>query len=227
VSKRAAAPHLEFQASLFGSAPPALDRSFSTAYRHQLDAASWIDVVPGWLAGADDVFAELVAHARWRHRDRVMWGNLVPEPRLSAGWKEGRVADLAPVLMDARGALSARYAIEFNSGGLNLYRDGRDSVAWHRDRIAKTISHPLVAILTLGSTRRFLVRPYGGGKSIRFDPAAGDLLVTGGLMQRDWEHCVPKAAEAGPRISVTFRHSARRSEAAHAPIATERGTFAV
>jgi alkylated DNA repair dioxygenase AlkB len=112
--------------------------------------------------------------------------------------------------MHARRALSARYDVEFNSGGLNLYRDGRDSVAWHRDRIAKTISHPLVGILTLGSARRFLVRPFGGGRSIRFDPAAGDLIVTGGLMQREWEHCVPKVAEAGPRISVTFRHSASR-----------------
>lgn len=211
MAKRVAAPQLEWQTTFFGAAAPAVDLQFSSSERRPLDDDSWIDVVPGWLTGADEVFAALVTHARWRHRDRVMWGNLVPEPRLSAGWKSGRVAELAPVLVQGRRALSERYGVEFNSGGLNLYRDGHDSVAWHRDRIAATISHPLVAILTLGTARRFLVRPYGGGKSIRFEPAAGDLLVTGGRMQRDWEHCVPKVAEAGPRISVTFRHSARRA----------------
>jgi len=211
VGTRTAPPPLAWQSTLFGAESAAVDHSFSTAERHELDAQSWIDVVPGWLSGADEVFAALVAHARWSQRDRVMWGNLVPEPRLSAGWREGRVPQLAPVLVEARAALSDRYGVEFNSGGLNLYRDGRDSVAWHRDRIAKSIAHPLVGILTLGSTRRFLVRPYGGGRSLRFDPAPGDLMVTGGLMQRQWEHCVPKTAEAGPRISVTFRHSQRRS----------------
>lgn len=212
VGTRTAPPPLSWQSTLFGAAVPSVDRGFSTAERFRLDDESWIDVVPGWLAGADEVFARLVDHARWSHRDRVMWGNLVPEPRLSAGWKEGRVGEVAPVLVEARAALSDRYGTVFNSGGLNLYRDGRDSVAWHRDRIARSIAHPLVGILTLGSTRRFLVRPCGGGRSIRFDPGPGDLLVTGGLMQRHWEHCVPKTAEAGPRISVTFRHSQRRVE---------------
>lgn len=187
---------------------PTIDPAFASAVRHQLDADSWIDVVPGWLTGADEVFAALVDNARWRAHDRVMYGNVVAQPRLTAGWKEGRVVKAAPVLEAARVALTERYGRTFDSGGLNLYRDGRDSVAWHRDRIAKTIDRPVVGILTLGWSRRFLVRPYGGGPSIRFDPAAGDLIVTGGEMQRRWEHCVPKTATAaGPRISVTFRHS--------------------
>jgi alkylated DNA repair dioxygenase AlkB len=108
--------------------------------------------------------------------------------------------------MRARAALTRRYAVEFNSGWLNLYRDGRDSVAWHRDKIPLSNPYPWVGILSLGSQRRFLVRPRGGGASTRFDPAPGDLIVTGGLMQRRWEHTVPKVADAGPRISVTFRH---------------------
>ncbi len=209
MSRRATAPDLSWQATLFGASAPSVDAAFTSLERHHLDDDSWIDVGRGWLTGADEVFAALLAHARWQHRDRLMWGSLVPEPRLSAGWKLGRVTEAAPVLVEGRRALSARYGVEFNSGGLNLYRDGRDSGAWHRDRISKTIAHPLVGILTLGSTRRFLVRPYGGGRSMRFDPGPGDLLVTGGLMQREWEHTVPKVAEAGPRISVTFRHSAR------------------
>ncbi len=108
--------------------------------------------------------------------------------------------------MHARAALSRDYGVAFNGGWLNLYRDGRDSVAWHRDSIPSDNPYPWVGILSLGSSRRFLVRPYGGGPSIRFDPAPGDLLVTGGLMQRQWEHAVPKTAASGPRISVTFRH---------------------
>jgi len=111
-----------------------------------------------------------------------------------------------PRCVQARAALTERYGIKFNSGWLNLYRDGRDSVAWHRDKIPRANPYPYVGILTLGSQRRFLARPYGGGPSTRFDPGPGDLMVCGGLMQRQWEHTVPKVREAGARISVTFRH---------------------
>ena len=204
-----------WQASLFGGVGsvghdtgPAVDASFSTATRCALDDDSWIDVVPGWMLGADDLFATLLGQARWLAHDRVMYGQVVAQPRLTAGWRDARVRRAAPVLEQARRALSERYARHFDSGGINLYRDGRDSVAWHRDRIPKHIDRPVVAILTLGSARRFLVRPYRGGASIRFEPAPGDLLVTGGMMQRQWEHAVPKSASAtGPRISVTFRHT--------------------
>jgi alkylated DNA repair dioxygenase AlkB len=201
------APPLSFQPSLFAAAP-AVDVSFATVERVHLDDESWVDVVRGWLCGTDEVFAALAARATWKQRDRLMWGTRVPEPRLTAGWGEIRAGAVAPVLGEARRALSQRYGVVFDSGWLNLYRDGRDSVAWHRDKIDRRLAAPLVGILSLGATRRFLVRPYGGGPSRRFDPAAGDLLVTGGLMQRQWEHAVPKTRDAGPRISVTFRHSA-------------------
>lgn len=197
---------LAWQTSLLGATEPRVDATFGGAYRVELDADSWIDVVPAWLSGADAVFETLAEHAPWRQRDRVMWGNKVPEPRMTSGWAEAKIKHIAPVLLEARRALSDRYEVAFNSGWLNLYRDGRDSVAWHRDKIPRTNPYPWVAILSLGSQRRFLVRPYGGGTSIKFDPAPGDLIVTGGLTQRRWEHAVPKVADAGPRISVTFRH---------------------
>jgi alkylated DNA repair dioxygenase AlkB len=197
---------LVWQPSLLGASAPSIDASFRHVERVQLDDESWIDVVPNWLTGADEVFATLAHEAPWAQRDRIMWGNKIPEPRLTSGWSEAHIKVIAPVLMDARAALSARYGFAFNSGWLNLYRDGRDSVAWHRDKIPRSNPHPYVGILTLGSKRRFLLRPYGGGPSIRFEPAPGDLMVTGGLMQRQWEHTVPKVSDAGPRISVTFRH---------------------
>jgi hypothetical protein len=84
-------------------------------------------------------------------------------------------------------------------------------VAWHRDRIAREISDPIVVLVSLGEPRKFLVRPHGGGPSRAFRLGGGDLLVTGGRFQRDWEHAVPKVAKAGPRISIAFRHGMVRS----------------
>jgi alkylated DNA repair dioxygenase AlkB len=107
------------------------------------------------------------------------------------------------------GALSDRYGVEFDSMGLNLYRDGRDSVAWHGDRIAREIAEPLVAIVSIGEPRRFLLRPKSRGTglaTVRLVLGRGELLVTGGTTQRAWEHSVPKVASAGPRMSLTFRH---------------------
>ncbi len=112
-------------------------------------------------------------------------------------------------------ALSEHYGREFDSVGFNLYRDGRDSVAWHADRIEEAIEDPVVALLSLGEPRRFLLRPKGGGTSRAFLPERGDLLVTGGRTQRDWEHSVPKVAHAGPRISLAYRHGMDRAAYAH------------
>ncbi|MDQ3217880.1 MAG: alpha-ketoglutarate-dependent dioxygenase AlkB, partial [Actinomycetota bacterium] len=104
------------------------------------------------------------------------------------------------------GVLSEHYGVVFDSVGFNLYRDGKDSVAWHGDHIHKEIERPIVVLVSLGQPRRFLLRPKGGGRSRVFTLGGGDLLVTGGLTQRTWEHAVPKVAKAGPRISVAFRH---------------------
>ena len=102
--------------------------------------------------------------------------------------------------------LSRRYGIAFDSIGFNFYREGRDSVAWHSDKIHASIEEPVVVLVSLGEPRRFLLRPKGGGRSIPFQLGRGDLLVTGGKAQRQWEHCVPKVARAGPRISLAFRY---------------------
>jgi alkylated DNA repair dioxygenase AlkB len=109
-----------------------------------------------------------------------------------------------------RAALSDRYGVRFTGVGLNLYRDGRDSVAWHGDRVARELPDAVVAIVSLGGPRRFLLRPKGGGHSVRFDLCSGDLLVMGGSCQRTWQHSVPKSARADPRMSVTFRHAYER-----------------
>ena len=98
-----------------------------------------------------------------------------------------------------RKSLGERYGVSFDSVGFNLYRNGRDSVAWHRDHILAELQQPIIALVSLGEPRRLLMRPRGGGSSHAFTLGRGDLLVTGGRTNRDWEHCVPKVAEAGPR----------------------------
>jgi alkylated DNA repair dioxygenase AlkB len=128
------------------------------------------------------------------------------EPRLTSHWSLDGSGSLEPeVLERMRLALSSRYGVVFDSAGFNLYRDGRDGVAWHRDRIRRDIREPVVPLVSLGEPRRLLFRPRGGGPSRGFALGHGDLLVTGGTAQRTWEHAILKVATAGPRISVAFR----------------------
>jgi alkylated DNA repair dioxygenase AlkB len=192
-----------WQASLLRQGEPDLDDQFTAVTRHQLDDDAWVDHCPGWLSGADGVFEHVLLNASWQGHDRPMYGKRVVEPRLRARYD---AMAPVPVLQEAGRLLSRRYDVDFNSIGLNLYRNGHDSVAWHGDRIPRDLAEPLVATLTLGGQRRFLLRRKGGGRSLAFAPASGDLIVMGGTAQRTWQHSVPKVAAAEPRISVTFRH---------------------
>ena len=199
-----------WQPSLLGAAEevagPSVDRAFTGLVRRELDDAAWVDYVPGWVHGADEVFEVLLERASWRHHTRRMYDNVVEQPRLTASWKTSGGGVIVPVVGEMRDALSERYRRPFTTGGLNLYRDGRDSVAWHGDRIPADVVDPVVGVVSLGHPRTFRVRPKGGGRSIPIVMHSGDLLVTGGTAQRTWQHAVLKTAFAGPRISVTFRH---------------------
>ena len=199
----------DWQPSLLDeAAEPAVDTTFASLVRVDLDPECWVDYAPGWVTGADELFAALLATTDWGQRTRTMFVKRVIEPRLTSSWRADRGKPLDPsVLKDMRLALSSRYGVELDSMGMNLYRDGRDSVAWHGDRIAREIERPIVALVSLGHPRKFLLRPKGGGRSRPFELGRGDLLVTGGRTQRLWQHSVPKVANAaGPRISLAFRH---------------------
>ena len=107
---------------------------------------------------------------------------------------------------------AAEYAVEATLGArfpwilANLYRDGRDSVAFHGDRMGEAVDDCIVALVSLRGPRRLRIRPKrGGGPARAFDLGHGDLLVMGGSCQRDYEHGVPKVARAEPRISVMLR----------------------
>jgi alkylated DNA repair dioxygenase AlkB len=99
---------------------------------------------------------------------------------------------------------------------MNLYRDNHDGTSWHADRLAKQDHDAVIPVLSLGATRRFLIRPISGGHSTALTPAGGDLVVMGGRCQRDWQHSVPKQkSPAGSRISLNFqsRHDVERQPA--------------
>lgn len=200
--------HVAWQASLLGWAEgPWADASFGSLVRITLDPACWLDYQPGWVRGSDGLLARLVQDVSWSQRRRIMYDREVDEPRLTARWAAGAPSPLPAALEDMRCLLSARYGVEFDSVGLNLYRDGTDSVAWHGDRIDPAIACPVVALVSLGDARRFLIRRRGErGQSRSFALGHGDLLVTGGRFQRDWHHSVPKARTSGARMSLAFRH---------------------
>ncbi|MGY5012303.1 alpha-ketoglutarate-dependent dioxygenase AlkB [Streptomyces sp. 900105755] len=178
--------------------------------RTVLGSGAWIDVLPGWLSGADALFEELAADVPWHAERRQMYDNVVDVPRLLSFYGAGDPLP-HPVLTEAREALTRHYGDElgepFTTAGLCYYRDGRDSVAWHGDRIGRGARQDtMVAILSVGAPRDLLLRPRRGGPSVRRPLGHGDLIVMGGSCQRTWEHCVPKTARAaGPRISIQFR----------------------
>lgn len=200
------APKLSFQTSLFDSGDSAPDLQFTTLTRHDLSRGAWVDHAPGWLCGADTLFQWLLENAPWEATTQVLFDKTVVTPRLVASF--GRGGTPLPEALEAiRSALQQRYQRDFDSVGANLYRDGRDSVAWHGDRIARVVKDPMVATVSLGYPRRFVLRPRGGKTELSLLLQPGDLVVMGGTAQRTYQHTVPKVASAGPRVSVTVRHS--------------------
>ena len=185
--------------------------SLAGMQRTTLSRGAWVDLLPGWLTGADELFARLQETVPWRAERRRMYDRVVDVPRLLCFYGEDEELP-DPLLTAARDALDEHYGDElgepFMTAGLCLYRDGRDSVAWHGDTIGRgSTEDTIVAIVSLGTARPLLLRPAGGGEPAqRYDVGHGDLLVMGGSCQRTWQHAIPKSARpTGPRISVQFR----------------------
>ena len=131
---------------------------------------------------------------------------------------------MASLLRRLSATLSERYGRALASISLAHYRDGRDSVAFHGDKLGKLVNDSIVATVSVGAPRRFLLKPqarfsegvFSGSAfsegaeqpeagSLAFDLGWGDLFVMGGTCQRTWQHAVPKRAHADPRISIMFR----------------------
>ena len=192
------------QLDLFdGSAGHRAGAGFAALSRVQLDARSWVEHRPGWLQEDAALFDTLRRDIEWHAERRAMYDTVVDVPRLTATIPDD--GPCPPELARAQRELEQRYRRRFESIRLAWYRDGRDGVAMHGDRVGRRIADTVVAILSLGTPRRFLLKPAAGGRSHRFDLGGGDLLVMGGACQRTWRHGIPKVKSAGPRISIQFR----------------------
>lgn len=200
---------VELQGSLFTDDDEEFGPLGATVTRRELTHGAWIDVRPGWASSAE-LFDRLVSGVDWRAERRQMYDRVVDVPRLVRFYSETE-AWPDPALTEAKGALDEHYRSElgetFATAGLCYYRDGSDSVAFHGDNIGRSATEDtMVAIVSLGATRQLMLRPRGGGTSLKFTLGHGDLVVMGGSCQRTWEHAIPKSTRAtGPRVSVQFR----------------------
>jgi alkylated DNA repair dioxygenase AlkB len=186
--------------------------------RIDLDGGAWVDVVRGWLPESDALTRRLMAEVPWQTSRLFRYDHLVEERRLGAGWRRGMPLP-DPALAEATRLLQHAYHVQFDGFAMLLYRDGRDGQGFHRDTDMRWLDDTLVAILTLGARRPWLLRPrtsrhdHSPGKGATHDlaPSSGDLIVMGGRAQADWEHSVPYlgARPVGPRLSIQWR-SARK-----------------
>lgn len=201
------------QPLMFSETPPdeaagglavSVDRSFGSAHRVRLDETSWVDHIPGWLNGDEALMDLLREIMPWEQRTRWMYNRKVDEPRLTAEFPV--IADAHhPVFGYLAGALAAHYETPYERLWMNWYRDHNDGTGWHADRPANTRTEATIPVLSLGATRRFLIRPIGGGASTPFTVGGGDLIVMGGRCQQDWQHMVPKQKTgAAGRMSLNF-----------------------
>ena len=198
----------------------------ATFERLRLDEHSWVDVARGWLPDADDVYRALLEGTSWRQGRNWRYERWVDEPRLGAWWSVGENAP-HPVLPQLHRELQKRYRVTFDGAALAQYRHERDSVAFHRDRELRWLDDTVIAVLSLGQRRPWLLRPRSKkfdhnapslGASHDLSPAGGDLLVMGGRCQADWEHSVPKVRHpVGPRISLQWRWTSKRGRPERGP----------
>lgn len=198
------------QLSLLGGGEPAIDERFSSLKRRALDDGAWIDHQAGWVSGHSALFEALAASTRWQQTEREMYERTVAVPRLIAALPADGPGH--PLIERMRSALNRHYGSSFERTGLALYRDGQDSVAWHGDYIARELPEAIVATVSLGEPRRFLVRPKVSAPSERVSAASiayrlgwGDLIVMGGTCQRTHQHAIPKVARGGQRLVIMFR----------------------
>ncbi|MEN5207862.1 alpha-ketoglutarate-dependent dioxygenase AlkB [Stenotrophomonas terrae] len=189
------------------------------------DTSALTDVqhLPGWLpaAQADALLLALHTQVAWEiHRIR-MFGRWLDSPRLSCWMGDADAhyrysgADFiphpwVPAVNELRERLQQACDARFNSVLLNRYRDGRDSMGWHSDDEPELGPTPLIASLSLGAERRFLLRRRDDpARKLEYRLGHGDLLLMRGDCQRDYQHALPKTARvAGERINLTFRQVA-------------------
>lgn len=174
--------------------------------------SSWVDAPL-----ADRWQADLRTEIAWEEEHLQMFGKTVRSPRLIAWHGEPDAVyqysglrhqpkQWTPTLIEIRDYLERAVGLSFNSVLVNLYRGGDDSMGYHADNEPELGFQPTIASLSLGATRRFLLRHTRSGKRISIDLAHGDLLVMGGALQSHWKHALPKTRRVvNERINLTWR----------------------
>jgi alkylated DNA repair dioxygenase AlkB len=190
----------------------------SLVERRELLHGSWVEYEPVWLGPteATDMHAALVQELAWEQREVVLFGRRILQPRLIA-WAgelpyrysgqtlEPRAATSA--LHDVLGRVIGRTRTSFNHVLVNRYRDGADSMGMHADDEPELGNDPVVATVSLGVTRRFVLAPRrGNAPKHDYRLSHGSLLVMGGSCQSHYRHGIPKTPTIhGERVSLTFR----------------------
>jgi alkylated DNA repair dioxygenase AlkB len=185
-----------------------------------LDDRCWVDVVRGLLPSADRVHGEVARSAPWSTGRTYRYERWVDDVRRSAT-QSGRRRH--PALVEVETWLVRRYRVRFSGIILSEYRNGKEGLGFHRDRGMTWLDDTVVALLTLGARRPWLMRPDTGRPEIDPDdslrdaidlcPASGDLIVMGGACQRRWLHAVPTVpTPVGSRITAQWRWTSRRGE---------------
>ena len=193
-------------------------RPGATVERVNLDDTSWVDVGRGWLDGADLLFEALRDGVAWQTSRLFRYDHWVEERRLGSFWRRGQPLP-HPSIAEVHRTLQREYGAQFNGFGMMQYRDGRDGQAFHRDTDMRWLDDTVIAIVTLGAQRPWLLRPRTSrhdrsetrGALHDLQPAGGDLIVMGGRCQADWEHSVPYLGgrPVGVRISLQWRYARR------------------
>lgn len=179
---------------------------------------------PAWLRpdAADALFATLRDGIAWENHPVRLFGREYPAPRLSCWIGDPGAAyrysgllrtprPWTPVLADLRDRLSAELGAPFNSVLANLYRDGRDAMGWHADDEPELGAAPVIASVSLGATRRFVLKHRRDDARLVLDLPSGSLLVMQGATQANYRHALPRTARAvGPRLNLTLRVVAPR-----------------
>lgn len=178
-----------------------------------------------------DVLREkMLGSLDWDQRPIFMFGRKVLQPRLTAFHGDDHVAyrysgqtlharPWTGDLSEIRERLEAVLGIRFNSVLCNLYRDGRDSMGWHADDEVELGQNPVIASISLGAARRFLLRARQGDDRLELVLRNGSLLVMAGDCQHFWQHQVPRTARpVGARLNLTFRTVFRRPLSNRHPI---------
>jgi len=169
-------------------------------------------------ADADRYFRQLRDETDWKQEPVKIFGREVMQPRLTAWYGDtdksytysGITMQPQPwnqPLLEIKQRIESIAPVVFTSVLMNLYRDGQDSMGWHRDNEKMLGDRPVIGSVSFGATRTFQLRPYVGKEPLRSVPLThGSFLIMEDVTQQHWEHRIPKTARpTGPRLNLTFR----------------------